>query len=335
MKKILLSTFVLCAAIFSVNAQIMKNDFLTGYSVGDDLEKGAYPSTTQGDANPIMANQWNLSGKTGNSDQGGTNPKTVAPLVYAGYVESGKNVAIDLLKTESGQNRTTIYSLMSDYTYGAGTYYVAFMFNASFASTSSGNEFFAFDGNYTANGQRARFGIKGIESDENNTFMIGLGDGGTPAAGAFSGTFNFGETYLVVLKVVLNESAANPGQGDGTGTVWAFINPDITGTEPATAFSTLGITGTALKSVRGLTIRQRSTLAAQIGGFRFSDTWAGALGTDGSSIGENNADKGNVVSTKYYNLKGVEVKEPAQNSGLYIQKDTFEDGTVVSAKVIK
>lgn len=335
MKKILLSVCMCCAVAFSANAQIVKNDFLAGYSIGDDLEKGAYTGTTQGDDNPIMQNQWNLSGKTGNSDQGGTNPKVVAPLVYAGYAESGKDVAVDLLKTESGQNRTTIYSLMPDYTYGAGTYYVAFMFNASTASTTSGNEFFALDGNYTANGQRARFGIKGIDTEEKNTYMIGLGDSGTPAASAFSGVFNFGETYLAVLKVVLNESGSNPGQGDGTGTVWAFINPDVAGAEPATAFSSLGITGTALKSIRGLTIRQRSTQAVQVGGFRFSDTWEGALGQTLSSIENNTANEGNIVSTKYYNLNGIEVAEPINTNNIYIKKDIYENGSIVTSKVIR
>lgn len=336
MKKLLLSACLCSAIILSANAQFVKNDFLSGYTAGENLEKGAYPSTTQGEDNPIKLNQWNLSGKTGTSDQGGENPKTVAPLVYAGYTESGKNVAVDLLKTESGQGRTTIYSMMSDYTYGAGTYYLAFMFNASTASVTSGNEFLSLDGNYTANGQRARFGIKGIDTEEKNTYMIGLGDGGTPAAGAFSGSFNFGETYLAVLKVTLKESSSNPGQGDGTGTAWVYINPNITQDEPASAFTTLPITGTALKSIRGITIRQRSTLAAQIGGLRFSDSWAGALGQEGPNSIENNVtEKGNVISTKYYNLSGLEVNEPVNTNNVYIQKAVYENGSVEVTKVIR
>ncbi len=312
---------VLCAGVLFANAQLIKNNFLAGYTVGQDLEKGAYANTTQDETNPIKLNQWNLSGKTGNNDQSpeSVSPKLVAPLTYASYIESGKNVAIDLLKLTTG-GRTDIYSLADDNTYGAGTYYVAFMFNVS-AATTSGAEFISLDGNYTGNAQRARLGIKGIDE---TTYAIGLGDGGAPSV--FSGIYNFGTTYLAVLKVVID--------GAGLGTTSVYINPNVAGTEPASSTVTpVGITGTALKAIRGLVIRQRSTLAAQLGGLRFAKTWTDALGQGASSAKTANADKGEVISVNYYTTTGVQVQEPS--NGVYIQKLTYSNGAVETIKILK
>ncbi len=263
MKKIVL-TMLTCTSVLFANAQLITRDFLTGYTVGNNLEKGTYANTTQGVGTPIMANQWSRSGKDDANNTSGANPKTVAALTYSGYSESGKDVAVDLLQLAEG-GRTSIYSIASDNVYGAGTYYVAFMYNVSAASTDAGNEFFSIDGNYTGNSQRARFGVKGINE---NTYAIGLGDGGVPTD--FSGTYNFNQTYLAVVKVTID--------GTGVGTTWVYINPDTKGTEPTTATATCGITGTALKSVRGIVIRQRSSLAAQIGGIRLAKSWSDALG---------------------------------------------------------
>ena len=319
MKKLLLSAIVLFTSVVGVNAQLIKRDFLEGYTVGGGLEKGAYTATS---GVPILLNQWNLSGKTGTSDQGGENAKVVSALTYAGYVDSGKDVAVELLKLSTG-GRTAIYSLADDNTYGAGTYYFAFVFNVTAASISSSSEFFSLDGNFTGNAQRVRFSVKGIEST--TTYQIGLGDSG--AATTLTGTYNYGQTYLAVIKVELD--------GEGTGTSSLYINPNLESTEPATAIATSAITGTALKSIRGVVVRQRSTIAAQIGGIRFAGTWANVLGQVSTSIEQNSFDKGNIVSSEYYNLNGVKVNEPAENSGICIQKNIYDSGLTEFVKVIR
>lgn len=347
MKKIF-TLAAICAATMTLNAQLIKDDFLSGYTVGNALEKFEYTSTTQGEANPIQANQWNLSGKSGNNDKhpDSTSPLVVAPLTYTGYAASGTDVAIDLLKLTTG-GRTTIYSLANDHTYGAGTYYLAFMANVTAAG--SANEFLSFDGNYTGNAQRVRYTVKKV--DDSETYELGLGDNG--AASTFGATaLNFGETYLAVIKLTLNENPDSPAEGNGTGTASLYINPTLDA-EPGTAFATVNFTGTALKSIRGLVIRQRSSLAAQIGGFRFAKTWNDAIGAGGVNIEGNTTSEafisasGKTVLTseagtlKVTNLSGMEVVnqvtngsfETALNTGLYIIQFIDNKGNTTTRKV--
>ena len=329
---------MVCVAAMTLNAQLIKNDFLVGYTVNGNLEKGAYTSTNQDATTPIMINQWNLAGKTGANDQSGANPTVVAPLYYTGYVESGKDFAIDLLKLATG-GRTSIYSLASDNTYGAGTYYLAYMVNLTTATTTA-TDFVSYDGNYTGNAQRSRLTVKGIDA---TTFQLGMGDAGV--ATTFGSTLlNFGQTYLVVVKLTI--------AGDGTGTCWLFINPDIS-IEPSTYFATSTITGTALKSIRGLVIRQRSTLAAQVGGFRLASSWSSVLGLSNTGVQQiNNFSTGiscvekTIVTSEsgsliVYNLAGKEVLSSKTEGklvtslpkGLYLVRFVGVDGNVKSAKV--
>lgn len=339
MKKIS-TLLVICFAIGMANAQLLKNDFLSGYNVGDDLEKGAYTSTTQGDANPIQI-QWNRSGKIDDNNTGGANPKVVAPLTYAGYTESGKDVAIDLLKLDAG-GRTSIYSLSNNVNdYGAGTYYLAFMTNVTTAGAA--NEFFSLDGNYTGNAQRVRFTVKGI--DETTTYQIGI-SGDASAAKTLAGTFNYGDTQLIVIKVVID--------GEGTGSCVLFINPAISENEPGEAFASAAIEGTALKSIRGFVVRQRTTLAAQIGGFRFAKTWKDAVGYTPSVGVEDHTVANSIVANgntlianqnghvNVYSITGNEILsqpifgslETGLKNGMYIVRFTDENGKNSVSKVL-
>jgi len=328
MKRILLSASLCFAITLGANAQFVKNDFLTGYSANENLEKGEYPSGAVQGTDPIMKNQWNLTGKS--NDRSGVSPKTAAALTYQGYVESGKDVAIDLAKLESG-NRSTIYSLgESGDELPAGTYYLSFLLNMNTVSSTSTNstDFLAFDGNYTGTSQRARLTAMGI--DENTYKMTLNGTSSTIPAGSanLKGSFNLGETYHIVIKGII--------AGDGTGTCSLYVNPDLSQDEPVTALHTESITGTALKSIRGITIRQRTTVAGQISGIRFSDSWKGAVGEDGpNSIIDNSADKGNIVSSRYFDLRGVEVNEPVNTNSVYVKKDIYENGSVEVTKVIR
>jgi len=353
MKKTITS-LMLCSAVLFANAELIKNDFFAGYAVGDDLEKGAYSGTSQGDAAPLMVNQWNLSGKPGANDQSevSASAKMVAPLTYAGYVESGEGVAAELLMLEAG-GRTAIYSLASDNnTYGAGTYYLAFLSNVSEATTSA-NEFLSFDGNYTGNAQRVRYTVQGVDE---TTYKVGL-FGNTASADAIycSNALNFNQTYLSVIKLTLNgaENEAGTGEGDA----WLWINPDLSQGEPAEAMVTVPFSGTALRSIRGLVLRQRASLAAQVGGLRFATTWADAVGPqigDGSNVntvnGDDNAIKavGNSIMTtagtiSIFNLAGVEVVsqqatsgrfEASLPNGLYIVSFVDAQGLKSAARVI-
>jgi hypothetical protein len=333
MKKVLLSTFILCAAIFSANAQFVKNDFMTGTTVGANLEKGEYAGTTQGENFPIMANQWNRTGKEGSGNMGGVSPLVIAPLTYTGYAESGKSNGIQLARFEKegsvSPSRFSIYSLTDGAEYNEGAYYVALMATVEEVASSGGADFFCLDGNYTANNQRAKLFVTNAPSSESTKFVFGLADDSSAPAVSTTTEYNKGETVLLVLKYDFSVK----GETGNTG-IKLFINPDLTAeTEPAATLQTEAKTG-SLSQIRGITVRQRTTTKVQLGGIRFSDNWKGAIGLDGSSIGNENADKGNLISTRYFDLKGVEVKEPV-SSNIYIKKDIYDSGATEVSKIIK
>jgi hypothetical protein len=343
MKK--LFTFLVLSLVFTtIKAQLIKNDFLSGYSVNDVLEKGTYSGTDQ-TLVTIMQNQWNLAGKTGANDQSGANPVVADPLYYTGYAESGKDVSINLAKLSTG-GRTTIYSLASDNAYGntsggaSTTYYLTFMFNLSTASTTSAAEFLSFDGNFTGNAQRARFTVKGIDA---NTYQIGMGDSG--AASTFgTSVLNFNQTYLGVIKLTID--------GTGTGNCWAYINPTLgTSDPPASYESTSAVTGTALKAIRGIVIRQRSTLAGQLGGFRLTSTWGMGAATpvetvikdspavyftDGTIVtpGKGTVVVFNSLGAPVWNVVTDGVCTPVLEKGIYVIRFTAADGTVLTKKIV-
>jgi len=329
MKKILLSACILCAGVLSTNAQFVKNDFMAGIALGENIEKFTYPSTTQGDTNPIQADQWNLTGKTGTSNRGGVSPVAVAPITYTGYIESGLSNALQLARLEtSGESRLTIYSLANDNQYNTGTYYVAMMATIEEVGSSNGADFFMFDGNYTANNQRAKLFVK--NGSESSKFAFGISDdASTP--NQTTGDYDKGATFLLVLKYDFS---------DTQNAIQLFVNPDPTSAEPSATIKmalTTDPNGSSkpLTSIRGLLARQRTTTKIQIGGIRFSDTWEEALGQTGSSLETNAEDKGEIVSVKYYNLSGIEVNEPTEKSGFYIQRNTYENGKVETIKTLR
>lgn len=312
MKKLLLSAMTLCLGIVAINAQIFKTDFLTGYTVGDAIEKGVYVDGNT----PNMLDQWNLA----KLEQGGASPLAVAPLTYTDFINSGKDVAIDLLSV----SRATVYSLApNSTTYASGTYYLGFMLNVSKATTSQGAEFICLDPDQRGGTWRARVGVK--TGPDGNTFTIGV-NGTNSLTNITWGdiAYNIGETYLVVLKATFDSS--------GNGTCALFVNPAKSATEPATA--TISTTLSGLSYIRAISVRQRSNFEAHMGGLCFTDDWSNLFDKTPTSIEDVNADKGEIVSVKYYNLNGVEVSS-LPKSGVLIKQITYAGGLVETQKLIK
>lgn len=316
MKKLLLSVAIVAFSLSAANAQLLKNDFLNGRSVGENVEQFAtYNGTSQSSAdNPINANAWNRSGNT--TKQSGDSPKIVTALSYTGYIESGKVGSIDIVPLAASEERYTIYSLANNNTtYPGGTYYLVFMFKVdAFAGTGT-YDFICFDANYTGNTMRGRFGVKDIDG---TSFQVGIGNGSTPAD--LTGALDITQTHLAVMKLVID--------GAGAVSVSYVVNPAISSTEPA--FST-PIDGTGLSGIRGITLRSREQLSVKVGGLRLADTWENAIGYT-SGINGTDTDSKEVASSKYFDLTGKEVLNPAK--GLYVKKVIYTDGTTNSDKVI-
>lgn len=257
MKKCFLLSSFICVSIFILNAQLIKNDFLVGYKIGDPIEKAAYGDGISS-RDPIKINQWNLTRIP--DSRSGNSPKAVAALTYQDYIESGKDVAIEITRLADGY-RSTVYSLADNDMYGPGTYYLAFMMNIDFIRKMP-VEFFSFDADYAGSTQRVRFSVQGLSK---TFYQMGLNGTNRIENALFTeSAYNTGETNLVVLKVTFDS--------EGNGRCEMFINPDPVVSEPTPSIST-DLVG--LKAIKGITIRQRksSVLAARIGGIRFTKSW--------------------------------------------------------------
>lgn len=267
MRKItLLLTFCAFTVLAMAYPQVLPIDytqFFATSAIGVDpsLELGEYSSTSAS----IMANQWNKSGKTSSGEGGGSSPLVEnSTLKYSNYVDNNLGKAIVLDPTiASGALRSTIYSLSSASEYRDHAFYFSVLVNFSSAPTSA-NDFLTWDANHTANSQRGRIFVKSIDGG----IQFGLGYNGQPTE--WSATLNLDETHLLVTKVTPVAS------GDEVFSL--FINPQIAELESGTTSLLTTITQpAALKQIRGITVRQRPSIGAKLGGLRFSDNWADAV----------------------------------------------------------
>lgn len=262
-----------CVSVFGDYSQVLPlnyEDFFRAEAIAEDgehLERGAYTSTS---GVSIMADQWNRSGKS--TDQAGANPVVAAStLEYGNYIDNlkGKEIVLENLPMNgnSTQTRSSIYSLKNTYEYSGAAYYLAALVNITAASGKG--DIIAFDGNFTANAQRGRLYI----NKSGSGYCIGLGWNGDPTT--WTSELAFGSTHLVVMKVI---PAGNTTEGTEEAAVW--VDPDLSKSEAAnTPLATLTQQTLGLKSIRGITIRQRSKIAGSIAGLRFGETWADVIQT--------------------------------------------------------
>lgn len=262
-----LATSMLLSAQYTQVLPLDYEDFFRADAVaegGAALERDAYSGTTQGSSGEALkANQWNRGGKDG--DDGGENPAIAAStLAFGSYIDNRKGSEIQLAKLSTG-TRASIYSLKSNYDYSGQAYYMAALVQIS-AATGKG-DILAFDGNYTANAQRCRLFV----NKQGSGYKLGLGWNGDPET--WTEELAFGSTHLVVIKIVPCGNVS--GTQTESGAVW--IDPDLAKPEAEnTVFAEVSYTNSSslFKSVRGITVRQRSNCAGKIAGIRFGASWA-------------------------------------------------------------
>ena len=365
MKKITL-LLTMCLVVISVSAQFVDGqtlplthaNFFSATAVGTapSLETGMYTSTTQDASNPIRANQWSRSGKTSSGESGGVTPVLEnSNLSFSNYIDNSVSKAIILDPTiASSTLRSTIYGLTSASEY-VGTFYLSALINFSEVS-GSGNDFLAFDANYTGNQQRGRLMIKASENA--GFYNLGLAYGsasdisgltGTVAVtGGWSADIALNTTHLIVMKFTFVVS----GGGNEVGVL--YIDPAIGGVEtPETATNTVTANASMYK-LRGLTVRQRPGIGGKIAGLRFSDKWADVTAAP-SANGFNTITKGSnsikaiaktivtdeIGNLKVYSFAGKEMLstktdgtfETNLNRGFYLVRFVSENGQVSSAKI--
>lgn len=316
-----------------VNGQLIKNDFLDGFAEGDLIETGDL--TTLG--------EWAVSSRT--TEQYGSSPVAAAPLSYDGYIESGKGVSMNYSPIEYTDNgvtevRVSHYGITSDKIYVPSEdtpFYLAFMMNLS--EIKSGSRFIIIQ-RATSTGDGLRVMVRPNNAE---TYKIGLEEPGQPAVYADEPLLNKNETYLIVVKM------------DGVSSS-LFVNPALGEAEPATPTIKFSNRTDAiqLSSIQSIAAYQSERYDAQIGGIRFTDTWAEAVkksALDGVRSIEKNSDlikiSGKDIITEnagkltVYNMLGATVLHSQTMGklttnlpkGIYLIHFKGEDGVQLSAKM--
>ena len=278
-----LGTYVCAYADYTQTLPLDYTDFFRAEALnadGEHLEVYTYAnsdqkSTSKPNGEDLHGDQWNCSGKA--ADQKGENPVVAtSTLEYGNYVDNkkGKEIILANLPLEDANpvTRASIYSLQKSYAYAGKAYYLAALVQINEA-TGKG-DILAMDGNYTANAQRARLFL----DKQGSGYKLGLGWNGDPDT--WTAELAFGSTHLVVIKVTPKQ--AGNVTGDVEEASW-WLDPDLSKTEGENdVFATVDGSGEivtsgstkGLKSVRGITIRQRSKISGKIAGLRFGDNWA-------------------------------------------------------------
>jgi len=313
-----------------VNAQVLKTDFLSGYTIGEVIEKGTYVSGDE-----AKLNQWTLTGRA--SEISGTNPLAVSPLIYDGYVNSGKDVAIGMTSLEGSEIRASVYTLAKNGTtylpYGS-TFYFAFTFSVSTVPTDPVKpaDFFAFMEDHIGQNFRQKITVLNSSGDDSK-YKIGIFvDKASSTNNWYSEVYDCGQTHLVVLKITFD--GQDPMKN---GSVSVFIDPEKNTAEPTPSllYTIEDGSGTEMyfKNLRGFAVRQMAGLSGSIGGFVLADSWNELWDGNPTSV-ENMTSEKEVESVKYYNLNGVQVSN-LLNEGIYIEKIQYRDGEIVSRKITR
>ena len=107
MKKVFVSMALAVLALGS-QAQVLKNDLLKGYKVGDTLEKMVYDDKRA----PINVDTW-CGAFTTTPVEGVVSPTVGKALTYDGYSEAGSSINFGFPQGVKG-SRVSVYSLVEE-----------------------------------------------------------------------------------------------------------------------------------------------------------------------------------------------------------------------------
>lgn len=161
---------------------------------------------------------------------------------------------------ETGQDVSRTFTAQT-----SGTVYSSFLINVSSASTTA---------DYVFNLAPNPAGIsdfKGrvfVQKNASNVIRFGLTKSSDASSAVWTGySYNHGTTYLIVLKYKINAGAANDN-------VYMWVNPVITGSEPAAQLTASDVSGADISAIGSVQIRQGTTTPiAYFDGIRVSTDW--------------------------------------------------------------
>ena len=242
MKKVFVSMALAVLALGS-QAQVLKNDLLKGYKVGDTLEKTVYDDKRA----PINVDTW-CGAFTTTSVEGVVSPTVGKALTYDGYSEAGSSINFGFPQGVKG-SRVSVYSLVeSGKVYSKGTYYLADILAASASYVGGGNRgqvYVRREGN-----DKIKFAV-GLMKERNEAPMV----------------YDYNTTHLLVLKVDYDKNEVS-----------LFVDPDLNQNEPKADVVVAGEEGALKAGLKAISFRNRSGFKGNIGNFRFARDWAGAIG---------------------------------------------------------
>ena len=149
-------------------AQVLKNDLLKGYKVGDTLEKTVYDDKRA----PINVDTW-CGAFTTTSVEGVVSPTVGKALTYDGYSEAGSSINFGFPQGVKG-SRVSVYSLVeSGKVYSKGTYYLACLVNFAKVGSSNLADILAASASYVGGGNRGQVYVR-REGNDKIKFAVGL-----------------------------------------------------------------------------------------------------------------------------------------------------------------
>ena len=278
-RKILLVAIALisCICMYADYTQVLPlnyEDFFRAEAIDEDgehLERGAYTegAIQNSEASPILADQWNLTGKSGS--RGRSNPAIEnSTLSWGAYVDNMKGKAF-LYDGTLTDTRVSIYSLKRNNDYssadGSKSYYLAALVNLSKVGSTGGVEFLSFDGNYTSTTSRARVSAK---KNADGGYHIGMeyAATSTESGTTWSSVLAYNETHLIIVKITPNTDKNT----DNIESAKLWLDPDLSKSEAENA-ALVSVTGKGIGSIRGINIVQKKNLTGKLAGLRFSDNW--------------------------------------------------------------
>lgn len=240
--KLLLALFIVLAISFHADAQVnLIENF--DYPAGDTLGAHGWTSFSGGSTNALTV---------------------VSPgLTYTGYSGSGIGNAVKI----KGNGQDAYKPLANPDS--TGTAYISFMVRIDSAKTA-GDYFFALLPSTSTTLYAARLYAK----DTNNAVKFGLIKSTTTGGALFytSGTYQYGVTYLLIVKYVFNTGSNT----DDEMFLHVLTSPNLPATEPTPVVGPVTGTQTDMSNFGRVALRQGTASNApilELDGIKVSKTW--------------------------------------------------------------
>ncbi|MFH0865542.1 MAG: T9SS type A sorting domain-containing protein [Bacteroidota bacterium] len=192
----------------------------------------------------------------------GTNAIAVSgiPIYYAGYASNGYGNTVAL--TLSGEDDNHTFTSQT-----TGSVYAAFLVNIMMVNTT-GDYFFHLGPDPIGTTFRGRVFAK---DDGAGNLLFGISKASTTIINYSPTLYSYNTTYLLVVKYTFVVGAANDN-------VELFINPDISGAEPASTLTYTDVASTDLANCGSVALRQGANVpVAIIDGIRIATNWDDAV----------------------------------------------------------